>query len=267
VPVFRKGRFDQLDDRTSPFNVAPELTEQFGVCLAIGCPTLPAVLIDADPEISAASTQGGMRVSGTAARIDWSVAAYRGFDPFGLVEILPSPPVVGGPLTFARRYPRFTMIGGDFETVRGAWGIRGEVAAFVEDSFQRADAHIVQGSSIDAGVGVDRKAGNYRLSGSVLLHQESQNAHPVTGAAAGRNDLSLIGSADRSFSRERYNIRSFAVLTPSEPSAFMRAIATASLQDNVALEGSAGWFAGRGRDFTGRFADCDFLYVRLKYYF
>ena len=35
-------------------------------------------------------------------------------------------------------FPRFTMIGGDFETVRGEWGIRGEVAAFVVDSFQSA---------------------------------------------------------------------------------------------------------------------------------
>ena len=38
------------------------------------------------------------------------------------------------------RHPRFTMIGGDFETVRGEWGIRGEVAAFVRDTFQAVRA-------------------------------------------------------------------------------------------------------------------------------
>ena len=37
--------------------------------------------------------------------------------------------------------------------------------------------------------------------------------------------------------------------------------------DTVAVEGSAGWFPGSSRDFTGRFSECDFLYARLKYYF
>ena len=57
------------------------------------------------------------------------------------------------------------------------------------------------------------------------------------------------------------------VYTPTESSAFIRGIALASLRDNVALEGSVGWFAGDGRDLVGRFADSDFAYVRLKYYF
>ena len=45
------------------------------------------------------------------------------------------------------------------------------------------------------------------------------------------------------------------------------AIATAKVRDNVAFEGSGGWFIGDGRDLVGRFADSDFLYARLKYYF
>ena len=65
------------------------------------------------------------------------------------------------------------MIGGDFETVRGPWGLRGEVAAFVDDNFQHQSLKVVGGSSIDAGVGLDRKAGDYRISGSVLAHRES----------------------------------------------------------------------------------------------
>ena len=74
-------------------------------------------------------------------------------------------------------------------------------------------------------------------------------------------------STDRSFGRERYQLRGFGVYNPSESSAFLRAIATAKLTDKVALEGSGGWFAGEGRDIVGRFADSDFAYVRLKYYF
>ena len=79
--------------------------------------------------------------------------------------------------------------------------------------------------------------------------------------------MSLVVSADRRFSRERYGVRVFAVANPSEGSGFARAIASAELRDNLALEGSVGWFVGEGRDLVGRFADSDFVYVRLKYYF
>ena len=82
-----------------------------------------------------------------------------------------------------------------------------------------------------------------------------------------RSDLSLVLSADRRFARERYALRVFGVATPSEGYGFARAIASAELRDNLALEGSVGWFIGEGRDLVGRFSDSDFGYVRLKYYF
>ena len=267
VPVFRKGRFDQLDETTSPFNIANELDDPVVVCLAIGCPTLPAVIIDDKPAVSIRNTQGGVRVGGTVRRFDWSLSAYRGFDPFGVLELPSAPPAPGGPVTLRRTYPRFTMVGGDFETVYGEWGLRGEIAAFVEDTFQSTDVRIVPGSSVDAGVGIDRRAGDYRLSGTLLLHKEDHDRAASGPGTTGRTDFSLIAALDRNFSREKYNLRTFAVVTPSESSAFLRAIVTAVLRDNVALESSGGWFPGSGRDIVGRFAECDFLYVRLKYHF
>jgi predicted RND superfamily exporter protein len=262
APFFRKGRFDQLDEPRSPFNIATDIADPLGVCLAIGCPTLPPVVIDNAPAVSGRNGQGGVRLGGTVNRIDWSLSAYRGFEPFGLLELLPAPLFPGGPVAIGRNYPRFTMIGADFETVYGEWGLRGEVAAFIDDNFQTADFRFVSGSSVDAGVGLDRKAGDYRVSGTLLVHREDPDE-----IAPGRTDLSVIASADRNFSREKYNLRTFVVLTPSESSGFLRTIATASLRDNLAIEGSGGWFAGSGRDIIGRFADCDFLYARLKYYF
>jgi predicted RND superfamily exporter protein len=265
VPVFRKGRFDQLDEMTSPFNVATGLGSDLGVCLAIGCPTLPAVLVEEEPAVTASNLQGGMRLSATTGQVDWSVTGYRGFEPFGLARISTAT-APGASLTIVRTYPRFTMIGGDFETVRGAWGLRGEVAAFVEDSFQAPNLRIIEGTSLEAGLGVDRTAGDYRVSGMVFVHRESYDADPVM-PERGRTDFSIVAAADRSFARDRYNVRTFAVVTPSSSTAFLRAILTASLRDNVALEGSGGSFIGEGQDLTGRFAEADFLYLRLKYYF
>jgi len=36
---------------------------------------------------------------------------------------------------------------------------------------------------------------------------------------------------------------------------------------NLALEGSIGWFVGSGPNLIGTFAESDFVYARLKYYF
>ena len=105
----------------------------------------------------------------------------------------------------------------------------------------------------------------FRFPGdTVLVHRESYDAS-IAGES-GRTDVSLVGATDRTFSRERYHLRTFGVYNPAESSGFARAIATAKIRDNVALEGSVGWFIGEGRDLVGRFADSDFVYGRLKYY-
>ena len=254
VAMFRRGRFDRLDERTSPFNLAPGAAS----CLAVGCPA--PVFVPNEPATTLANAQGGARVNVTSGRVDWSVSAYRGFRPFGIYTMTDS---TVRPLSI--EFPRFTMIGGDFETVSGPWVVRGEVAAFVRDAFQApAAAAELEGRSFDAGGAVDRKAGNYRISGQLLFHHEAVDP-PST--APGRTDVSLIVSADRSFSRQKYQGRLFGLYNPNSGSGFVRGIATAALRDNVALEGSLGWFAGSGPDTISRFADSDFAYLRLKYYF
>jgi predicted RND superfamily exporter protein len=251
VPIFRRGRFDQLDEATSPFNVA----------VARG----PVVLVGDEPDVRLGNAQGGGRLNVTSSRVDWSVQAYRGFQSVAFLQLRPSVPLPGQPPTVEQVYPRFTMIGGDFETVSGQWGLRGEFAATLDDSFQTPDAVVVPGSSFDAGVGVDRKAGEYRLSGTVLVHHESPDFDAFD--VSERSDVSIIGSADRTFARERYQVRAFGVVTPTEESGFARVIATTKLRDNVAVEGSLGWFVGEGQDIVGRFAANDFFYLRVRYYF
>jgi hypothetical protein len=268
VPFFRRGRFDQLDEPTSPFNVGQNLRGGDVACLAIGCPTLlPVEVTRHEPPATWSNGQGGVRLNVTSGRLDWSVSAYRGLEPFGLASSrAPQPGAAVLPVDLL--YPRFTMVGGDFETVRGQWGLRGEIAAFVEDTFQ-GTLRTVAGSSVDAGVGVDRQAGAYRVSGTALFHHEAYD-EPIAasdGTSSSRSNLSLIVAADRTFSRERYRLRTFGVYTPDESNAFLRAIAIANLRDNLALEGSIGWFAGTGQNLIGTFANSDFVYARLRYYF
>jgi hypothetical protein len=269
VPFFRRGRFDQLQEPTSPFNLVPPFTAPDVTCLAIGCPPLVVPVESLEPPARWRNAQGGARVNATIGTVDWSLSAYRGFEAFGLYQLRLAPPAA--PFTtpqpfIEERFPRFTMVGGDVETVAGQWGIRGEVAAFVHDSFQGGDGQIVEGSSIDAGIGVDRKAGEYRLSGTLLLHHERIPAAASTFDYPVRRDISFIVSADRTFAQERYQLRAFSVYNPSEGSSFLRGIFSAKLGDDVAFEASGGWFGGDGRDTIGRFGDSDFVYARVRCY-
>jgi hypothetical protein len=238
VPEFRRGRFDRLDEPSSPFNISNQM--------------LPVPIDDREPPFTWRNGQGGVRVSATTGRVDWSVSAYRGIEPFGLSR-------ADTPASIVIEYPRFTMVGADFEAVRGQWGIRGEIAAFVDDNVQSPGLQIVDSRSIDAGAGVDRRAGDYTLSATVLVHSESHISN--------QTDVSLVMSLDRTFARERYRFRGFGIFNASESSGFLRGIGFANLRDNLALEASIGWFAGSGRDLVGRFSDSDFGYVRMKYYF
>ncbi len=82
-----------------------------------------------------------------------------------------------------------------------------------------------------------------------------------------RREVTLVSSVDRSFARETRTIRAFAVYNPRRGSAFARLIGAISLRDNVSLEGAGGTFSGSGSDIVSRFADRDFLYVRLEVFF
>jgi hypothetical protein len=257
----RRGRFDTLDEPSSPFNLLNDLV-------------LPAAVVRQGgvrretPPASWRNLQGGVRLSTTAGRVDMSLSAWRGFEGFGLLtfetQIAASsagvaPAVVG---QLVERYPRFTMVAGDMEMVRGAWAIRGEVAAFVDKTLSGPQG-AVDGDAFDAGLGVDRSAGNYHLFGSVVWHREWSEARGF----ATRSHVNVIASVDRRFSRERYLVRVFGVVNPEDRSGFVRGLAAWSLSDNVLLEASGGAFLGEGTDSISRFTGRDFVFVRLRYHF
>jgi hypothetical protein len=237
VPIFRRGRFDQLDEPTSPFN----LLSATATCLGVGlCPEVPIERLE--PARTLENAQGGLRFNHTIRRVDYSVSVYRGFRPFGTLRVEPPRHV--------EEFPRFTMISADFEAIRGPWAFRGEAALF-DDDLAGGEAR-----SWDVGLAIDRRAGDYRLNGSILVHDDPADA-----------SVSLIFGADRSFAHERYTTRTFGVVNVSDGSSFLRNVTAMAIRDNVSVEGSIGWFIGESRDTIGRFSDRDFVYARLKVYF
>jgi hypothetical protein len=213
-----------------------------------------------------------MRLTSTTRRVDWSVSAYRGRRAFPTSSLTASADLQS--LQILETFPRFTMIGADFETVRGAWGIRGEVASFPEDELQSTrTVQGVPGRSLTAGVGIDRRAGDYRMAANALWSWAGvDETDPVGRAFAGdveieRIDFMLVIAADRSFARETRTLRAFAVYDPADATTFTRVIGAVSLRDNVWIEGSGGLLTGSSLDILGRLARRDFAYVRLKVFF
>ena len=137
VPAFRASRFDQLDEDSSPFNLLNDVglapRRRAGLQprrqAARGRPTTAV----ARSRLRHDSIQGGARLTSTAGRVDWGMSAYRGLRTFPIVTFTPT--LLGLPAV-VETFPRFTMIGGDFETVRGPWGVRGEIAVFPDDELQ-----------------------------------------------------------------------------------------------------------------------------------
>jgi hypothetical protein len=260
VPWFRRASFDQRDEPTSPFNLVNDAILPQGV-------TASREVRQDTPTASWANVSGGSRVSGTIGRLDVAVAAFRGFDGFGPItfEVAgpgPVPPLVVGQLV--ESHPRFTMIGGDFETILGKWALRGEIATFPERHLAGVTRPgLVRGSSVDAGLGFDRRTGDYRIFGSVMVHQEWADDDP----AVEREDWNLVGSIERPFRRDRWLVRVFAIVNPGDQSSFLRGLVSWKPRDNVSVEASGGAFLGTSDDTIGRFKGRDFLFGRLKYHF
>jgi hypothetical protein len=237
VPVFRGGIFDELEEETSPFRLSPN-----------------GLRDRREPAVSAKNLQGGVRATSTIGRVDWGVSAWRGFESFPtftLVAVSPEPLALVIP-TFLETFPRFTMLGADFETVSGPWGLRGEFGFFGGASPR----------SFEGGIGADRRAGSYRVALNAVVSR------------ADDTDVTLVGWAERTFARETRSARVLAVYDPADETAFVRGIGAVSLRDSVWLEGSAGWFTGQapstaasGVDVLSLLSRRDFLYARLKVHF
>lgn len=234
----RRGRFDELDEVTSPFNLAG------------------GALRREEPGASWDNVQTGGRVSTTLGRLDASVSAYRGTEAFGTVTLTPT--------GLVERYSRFTMFATDAEAVVGSWALRAE-AAYFSDRVLPGPFGPRAGRAVDAGAGIDRSAGDYHVFASIVWHRD----WTTDGPASHNTDLSVIGSIERRFSRDRFLVRVFGVANPVDDSGFVRSLAAWSVRDNVAVEASGGVFFGSaaGTDTLSRFRERDFVFTRLRWFF
>ncbi len=262
VPRFRKGRFDRLGERTSPFN--PLLVPK----LRIG--------VDLPPDDVWKQMQGGARLSATTGRVDWALGGYRGFRPLPVYTLsyqLAGLPVFPVPLLVVKgEYPRFTMVSADFETAFSSWALRGEAVVSDEKAVQARGTPVsASGRSLQVGVGADRTLGGYRVMGELLwrdtwLDTPSLPYDPLTTGPAifDRRSLSMVGILERRFARDTRLVQTFALYDATARNGMTRGLGAISLREGLWLEGAFGWFLGRRAGFLGPFVNSDFVSLRLS---
>lgn len=277
VPFFRRGRYDLVDEETSPFNLQADACPLAQCVTTIAGPggpvTLRLPLEQRDPARTLRSGSVGARVSRTVAGVDVGASVYRGWQAFPLVGVEPglasATPPTSAPMLprVVASWSRLTMVGADLETARGAFTWRAEGAWLVDTRVQSSPGGTTSdGRSLQVGAGVDWTSGPWRTFGNVIVRRawavgDGAAAVPASGG------VQLVGGAERAFARDTRRLRAFLVVDPSEGTAFARTLGSWNLRDNLWLEASAGWFSGEGTDFLGQFTDRDFVSARIRFYF
>jgi hypothetical protein len=278
VPFFRRGRYDVLDEDTSPFNLLAERCRD-GVCVV----PLPGGTSSIVPRVSSAPARTlgngsvGARVSRPLAGVDLGASVYRGWQAFPLASLVPTVPLrpqatgdPGAAVTMGalrESWSRITMLGADAEAARGSITWRAEGAWLVDTAVQaEPGGPATDGRSVQVGGGLDWTTGPWRTFANVIVRR-AWAVGPAAALVSPSGGMQVVGGAERTFARDTWRVRGFAVGDPSEGTAFIRALAAWNLRDNLWLEGTTGWFSGDGTDFLGQFTDRDFVTLRVRYHF
>jgi hypothetical protein len=250
IPFFEKGVFDQLDEATSPFNIASDqIPPGFGVKEEL-------------PARTWRNVEYGGRISGTLRQIDFDLYTFRGRKDFPAYAF----PYLAIPLPtyLAAYFPSFTLLGADIETTLRRWGLRSEGAVTLDDAFQHpAGFGVVRGRSIQVGVGADRPIGRHTLNLDAVYLRRIADGDFVESP----EELSLVMGLELTSRYELKKGHVFIVYDPIDGTLFLRAKGGINLFHNFWLDISSGTFLGSGNGLVGRFEDDDFLLLSGTYSF
>jgi hypothetical protein len=256
LPVFKQGTYDELNEISSPFNIA-YVPSPFD--------TLPV------EEQLPSKTIGNMEYSGRFSsvfrEIDWSLYYFHGFGDFPLYTLTYHyDPLIHEsiPDSIKAEYVTYSMFGYDFEFVWGKWGIRGEGALFTDQGFQKKGTlDYIEGDSIALGFGADRSFGDTYLNVSALY----QKIFTDDDIEARRDEITLLGNLERSFSYETKMLKLFSIFNTMSHSIFLKGTCSVNLIENLWADVSIGLFDGKEKDTLGRFKDSDFFAITCTYHF
>lgn len=256
VPIFKEGTYDELKERSSPFNIEqfPSPFDKLNVKQQL-------------PSKDMENIEYGGRVSSTLREIDFSVYYFKGFYDFPMYKLTYRfDPILSEfiPDTIRAEYLKYTMLGYDFEFVKGKWGIRGEGAFFSDYGFQKEGIlDYAKGNYFIGGFGVDRSFGGNYFNFSALYRKIF-----IDDALEERKrEITLLGNIERQFSYETKEIKLFSIYNTMSDSIFIKGTFRSMLLEGLWIDVSVGIFEGKEKDTLSKFEESDFFLITCKYNF
>ena len=256
VPFFEEGTYDELNEKSSPFNIV-----QFP-------PPLEKLPVEEElPSKNLKNMEYGGRFSSTFREIDWSVYYFRGFCDLPMYKLnYRFNPILNRftPDKIKAEYFKNNMFGYDFELVKGKWGIRGEGAFFTGQSFQKKEIlDYARGNSFIGGFGIDRSFGDNYLNLSALYRKIFVD----DDIEERKEEITLLVNIERKFSYETKVIKLFSIYNIISNSIFLKGTLSVNLLENLWVDLSIGIFEGKEEDTLAKLKDSDFFYIKCKYNF
>ena len=256
VPFFEEGTYDELHEDSSPFHIVhfPTPFDTFPVEEQL-------------PSKNRRNMEYGGRFSSIFREIDWSLYYFKGFCDFPLYKLTYDFDSIVNefiPDTIRADYFKYSMLGYDFEFVKGKWGIRGEGAFFNGQGFQKKGVlDYTKGNSFTLGFGVDRSFGDNYLNFSALYQKISVDS----SIEEREEEITFLAELEKKFSYDTKVIKLFSIYNTMGKSIFLKGTFSVNLLENLWIELSAGIFEGREKDVLSKFEDSDFYYVKCTYNF
>jgi hypothetical protein len=242
VPIFREGKYDHLNEQSSPFNII----------------NFPLTVERASPPVRFENIEYGLQFSNTFQSIDWSLYYYKHFQDFPSYRLEQSLP----PTKIEAHYPRCDMFGYDFEFVLDKWGIRNEGALLVHQGYQLKNAtDYTMGNSFITGFGFDRISGVNYLNLCVLYSKKFVKDK----IEEEEEEIALIGNLERTFSYETKKASLLSIYNIKSGSVFLNGILSLNIVENFWVDLSVGIFNGEKNDIIGGYNDTDFFLIKCKY--
>lgn len=244
IPFFEKSVYDEMDEESSPFNVA----------------SLPLPVEEQLPAKTIGNIEFGTGLYFTLNKTDCSLYYFHGFQDFPSYLVEGSLP----PTKIFAQYPPIQMIGLDFETVIDRWGIRGECSFIIGEGYQRKETiDYVEANSITSGIGIDTRYGDSYFDTSLLYRKifAEENIEEK------KDEISITANVEKRIAYDTVEVDLIGIYNIFSGSIHGKARLGVSPFDNFWISLAIGVFDSESGDFIGRLRNNEFYYIKFAYSF
>ncbi len=274
--IFRHGLFTNLVGGYFPYaSLLDDETQKLLSRLSL------SLFSPIPPTDSPENTQGGLRISSTYKGWDFSLSYIYAYDKYptlhlsgDLIDAIDNGTVQGYiaglspgeiPEIMELKYNRYHMIGLDFASNIGNYGLRGEAALFLDKHTYTEKFEAIKRDYLLYVLGIDRQfKGNFyvnlQLVQKIILNYNHEILEDEVLSA-----MTLY--TYKKFFNEKLNVELRAIYNLNDGDVFITPRASYKYTDN--LEFTIGMNIFEGDDYTifGYFSDNDQVFFEIKYYF